>query len=419
MANHVDGQSRVMIAFPKSETELRVVFSEPVDRVSAGTAASYKLESGLPILGATVDDSDPRRVKLLTEPMNGEAMRQDVLVASGVKASSGELLVQPESPRFIQGIASIPELQKPVEDRFPFTSRFQGLVASASCTKDGGADSNVLIQSFGFAFIHMETGGPFNSLKIVTNSHIPGIAEFTRKLLPGQSVHVLWAGGEVRTVDGETRLVDTGFMEGSIFPPNPLRSPPPFPVTAAELTGETSRSLRAKSFQGVVALFEGVTIDSVSEPDKMGLRRMRFHDESGGHLPAVLLANVKAALWAGQKLQRLRGLVHQPKAGVYEIIIELDQHLTRASTEAFGHVSRVEAYSDGCRAIITLRDAPGVMVALVTSEHRLQTLLETALKTGFLIAFWGTPMMSPPTPRPDAWAVDAYEIDRVIVYDGP
>src|SRR2546422_8016900 len=48
---------------------------------------------------------------------------------------------------------------------FPYTTLFR---SSASCGKDGGVDSNALINAFGFAFIHMEAGGPFNSLKIVT-----------------------------------------------------------------------------------------------------------------------------------------------------------------------------------------------------------------------------------------------------------
>ena len=101
-------------------------------------------------------------------------------------------------------------------------------VASESFGKDGGIDSNVLIDTFGFAFIHMETGGPFNSAKIVTKESYPGTAEITRNLRAGQTAHVLWAGGEIRNVNGENQLVDTGYMEGSIIPPTPLRSPPPF-----------------------------------------------------------------------------------------------------------------------------------------------------------------------------------------------
>lgn len=414
---------RLMIAFPKSETELRVVFSHPVDRARAEDPSSYKMRSGLSILGARLDSDDPRRVTLVTEAMNGEAMQVDTLLASGVQTHNGEQLVHAESPEFIQGIASIPEIQKPAKDQFPFTSRFVGKTAAGSCGKDGGVDSNVLIDNFGFAFIHMENGGPFNSLKIVTKRHIPGIAEATRALRPGQTVHVLWAGGEIRTVNGETQLVDTGFMEGSIIPPNPLVSPPPFAIKTAELAGKAGRSLRAKGLQGVVVRFENVTLDRVTDPDETGLRTMQFHDDSGGQLSGVLLGNVTTALREGQTLKQLRGLVHQPRLGEYEVIVELDQHLVLAAGELFGHVTLIEGYDlptfCGCHALVALRDTPGKTVAALTTEHRLQSLLETALQTGSLIAFWGTLSAAPPTPRGGTWAVDVYEIDGVIVYDRP
>lgn len=319
---------KLAIAFPKSEKELRVVFSQPVERASAEKPSSYQTRSGLAIRDAQVDGDDPRRVRLVTEPMNGEAMVADVLLASGVRTLNGKPLAQAESPEFIQGIASIPEIQKPATEEFPFPSRYVGLVASASCTKDGGVDSNVLIDTFGFAFIHMESGGPFNSLKIVTKSHIPGIADATRKLAPGLTVHVLWAGGEIRNVRGETQLVDTGYMEGSIIPPNPLRSPRPFPIKVDEIAGEASRSLRAKSLQGVVVRFEGMTIERVAGNARTGQRTMRFKDSSGAYLKAVLLSNVKTALDKSQRSNRsLRGLVHQPRAGKYEVIVELDEHI--------------------------------------------------------------------------------------------
>lgn len=412
---------RLLIAFPKSETELRVVFSEAVDRRSAEDPSSYSAR-GLKILGARVDQESPDKVTLTTEPMNGEAMEVDVLSAPGVRTRANLRLAQPQSPEFIKGLASIPELQRPARQEFPFTSRFVGKVASASCGKDGGVDSNVLIDRFGFAFIHMESGGPFNSLKIVTKRHLPGITEATRSLRAGQTVHVLWAGGEVRSQDGETQLVDTGFMEGSIIAPNPLRSPSPFPIKGVEIAGDAARTLRAKGLQGVVVRFEDVTIDQVSEPDKTGLRSFKFHDESGGQVAGVILGNVTTALRRGQKLDALRGLVHG-NGGKYEVIVELDQHLSLADTELFGHVTLVEGYAvsgfHGCHALVALRDDPGKTVAVITTEHHLQTLLETGLQTGALIAFWGTRESNPPAPRGGTWTVDVYQIDGVIVYDRP
>jgi hypothetical protein len=65
---------------------------------------------------------------------------------------------------------------------------------------------------------------------------------------------------------------------------------------------------------------------------------------------------------------------------------------------------------NGCHALITLRFT-SYTIAVLTSEHKLQTLLETALSGGYLIAFWGLKLTNPPTPRGGTWAVDVYGID--------
>lgn len=90
------------------------------------------------------------------------------------------------------------------------------------------------------------------------------------------------------------------------------------------------------------------------------------------------------------------------------------------TVELFGHVTLVEGYSlptfNGCHALVALRDTPGKTVAVLTTKHRLQTLLETALSTGNLIAFFGRKLLSPPAPRGGTWIVDVYNIDGVILY---
>lgn len=89
--------------------------------------------------------------------------------------------------------------------------------------------------------------------------------------------------------------------------------------------------------------------------------------------------------------------------------------------ELFGHVTLVEGYAltsfTGCHGLVALRDTPGKTVAVLTSEVRLQSLLETALDTGNLIAFRGVKLLHPPTPRGGTWAVDVYSIDGVILYN--
>jgi hypothetical protein len=94
-----------------------------------------------------------------------------------------------------------------------------------------------------------------------------------------------------------------------------------------------------------------------------------------------------------------------------------------ATTEQFGHVTLVEGYAlpnfQGSHALVALRDVPGKTVAVLTTDHRLQTLLETALHSGALIAFFGQLLSNPPTPRGGTWGVDVYQIDGVIVYNIP
>lgn len=90
------------------------------------------------------------------------------------------------------------------------------------------------------------------------------------------------------------------------------------------------------------------------------------------------------------------------------------------SVELFGHVTLVEGYDvssyQGCHALVALRDQPGTTVAVLTTQHRLQALLETALATGNLIAFRGSKLTNPPTPLGGTWAVDVYSCTGVILY---
>jgi hypothetical protein len=90
------------------------------------------------------------------------------------------------------------------------------------------------------------------------------------------------------------------------------------------------------------------------------------------------------------------------------------------NVELFGHVTLVEGYDvpayGGCHALVALRDTPGKTVAVMTTATRLQSLLETALATGNLIAFWGQKYTNPPTPLGGTWAVDVYSIYGVILY---
>lgn len=90
------------------------------------------------------------------------------------------------------------------------------------------------------------------------------------------------------------------------------------------------------------------------------------------------------------------------------------------SVELFGHVTLVEGYALpgflGCHALVLLRDTPNKTVAVLTSARNLQTLLETGLDTGNLIAFRGSKSLTPPTPLGGTWSVEVYLIDSLILY---
>jgi hypothetical protein len=324
----------LLIAFPKSNTELRLVFSTPVDQVTAGKPENYRSEKKLKILSASVDPTNPKYVILQTEPMNGEAMKTDIIRAVGVRTVNNSLIVKKASPRFLHGIASIPGVQKRVKKMFPFRSKFNDIVATLSCQKDGGVNSNHLIDTLGYSFLHKQIGGPFNSIKVVVGigkKHVPGIDEEVERLAPkGLSPHVLWSGGLIQNVKGETQLVDTGFIEGSIMKATPKKFPPPYLIKTRDLI--TASTLRGKSLQGIIVCFENVIIDKISQPDKRQFRKFVFHDDSEVKGYGFLLDTVKQEVKQGQKFQVIRALVHLLIKGHYEVIVEMDKHLVDDKT---------------------------------------------------------------------------------------
>ena len=100
--------------------------------------------------------------------------------------------------------------------------------------------------------------------------------------------------------------------------------------------------------------------------------------------------------------------------------VDISKSGSSENVELFGRVILIEGYAladfSGCHALVSLRNTPHKTVAVVTTSHRLQTLLETALSTGNLIAFFGEKLDNPPTPRGGTWTVDVYSIDNVILY---
>lgn len=64
------------------------------------------------------------------------------------------------------------------------------------------------------------------------------------------------------------------------------------------------------------------------------------------------------------------------RLGVRYTGVDLDVTKSMAEVELFGHVTLVEGYAlpsfTGCHALVSLRDTPGEIVAVLTSEQRLQ-----------------------------------------------
>ena len=91
------------------------------------------------------------------------------------------------------------------------------------------------------------------------------------------------------------------------------------------------------------------------------------------------------------------------------------------TVELFGHVTLVQGYGlssyVGCHALVALRDTPGKAVAVLTSEPRLQSLLEGALATGNLVGLRGRRLKHPSAPLGGTWTVDVYGADSVILYN--
>jgi hypothetical protein len=333
-----------LIAFPTSDFIIELIFSDAIDEEVAANPSSYRSVRGLEVLDASIsarNESEHSRtsgsatcVTLRTEQMNGDLMILDRIRAE-VRLRAGKSRERHLSPEFLHGIASIPQTQSPREPEFPFKSAFVNKVATESCQKDGGVNSTELIDTLGFSFLHVERGGPFNSIKVVGLKHVPGIEAEVKRLAPrGMSPHILWSGGKIQTIDGETRLVDTGFMRGSIMEATPKKFPPPYPISTKDISGRAALTLRAKRLQGVICGFENVTITQVLEAgpyrrDVEGptVRRFRFQDTHREPVAGVFLRAVTQPLEKGQRFAAMRGIVHQPRRGQYEVIVEMDKHL--------------------------------------------------------------------------------------------
>jgi hypothetical protein len=87
--------------------------------------------------------------------------------------------------------------------------------------------------------------------------------------------------------------------------------------------------------------------------------------------------------------------------------------------QLFGHVSLIEVYTlpnfKGFHALIGLRDYPDKTIAVMATQHHLQTLLEAGLISGNLVAI---DVAAPASPNPlgNGWTVDIFKMTGGILY---
>jgi hypothetical protein len=123
-------------------------------------------------------------------------------------------------------------------------------------------------------------------------------------------------------------------MEGAIMEATPKRFPPPLAISTKDISGRAALTLRAKRLQGVISRFEHVTVDRISESspyrenvDGPLVRRFEFRDARRESVAGVFLDTVTQPVEKRQHFTSMRGIVHQPRRGHYEVIVEMDEHL--------------------------------------------------------------------------------------------
>jgi putative transposon-encoded protein len=87
--------------------------------------------------------------------------------------------------------------------------------------------------------------------------------------------------------------------------------------------------------------------------------------------------------------------------------------------QLFGHVSLIEVYTlpnfKGFHALIGLRDYPDKTIAVMATQHHLQTLLEAGLVSGNLVAI-DVAAAASPNPLGNGWTVDIFKMTGGILY---
>ena len=295
-------------AYPVSNTDIRAVFTEALDPASAGDASHYSFGPGLPILAATFDPESPNAVTLHTGMMVPANLRSNALHISNISSQDGDVIVSANSRSFVEGILTPQLIQSNREPTFPFNSLLVPQVASVSCAwNDWHRNSNCVVAPC----VIESVGGPYSGVAV-------SLTPATTALVTPYSfgTHLLFAGGVMTEVNGETQVADTGFMEA--FPIGPdLPLPQPVLLSTADMPDVFDTSEATDQFERCYVEFRDVQITDFDPSTRVFL----FRDASGviarGDLNGL---DEDAQLFAGQALPFLRGVVIVFASGRYKVM---------------------------------------------------------------------------------------------------
>jgi hypothetical protein len=149
----------VSSAYPTSNTSIRVIFNSALDELSAEDENNYSLESGVPILNATLDLTDSMTVDLTTG-MQASSLRDSITVCD-VQSTSGSPMQECQKLGFRAGITLISQIQTPTDttDASPMDGErvtFTGIIVNADTTYGGPF------------FMQEKAGGPWNGIYVYT-----------------------------------------------------------------------------------------------------------------------------------------------------------------------------------------------------------------------------------------------------------
>ncbi len=316
--------SAVKAVFPLSDTELAVVFADPVEQ-SAIRIRNFSSAAGLRIRTVNVDESRPTRLILTTSNMRADEIVTDQLHFEGLALVGGKTSRKGSSPTFVQGIKDPSQLKVPhFESAFPYGSKLIGAHVSVSCCTgcNGGVhDRNLVV-------INHHVGGPWTGIWVQTAKTIDSPYPRWQK--------VLCAGGVMAEQNGATTIVDRGWMEIYKQLEEPHHAPPALPIETADLPNSRDKRLFLKGLDASWVQFEDIHVENVAQvaakarsSKSVSLRRNKitFTDRSGGRTTAYLYQPSGLKICAGQKLRMLRGFIHAEKPGLYVLLSDKEEDI--------------------------------------------------------------------------------------------